>query len=118
MFGSHAIDANSTRSGRWLRHNRYRLTLWLAAIEGLFYLVGLLHRWEAIGLAVLGLLLFFTVARSNRSDTIRQVIWVFAVAQLLVVLVPFLFAVFKAIAIAIVVLLAIVALIVLFTDRR
>ena len=30
----------SSRPGRWLRERRFRLTLWIAAVEGLLYLVG------------------------------------------------------------------------------
>ena len=38
MFGAHAIEHGSTRTGRWLRERRLRFTLWIAAIEGLLYL--------------------------------------------------------------------------------
>ena len=39
MFGSHAIEHGSTRTGRWLRERRFRFTLWIATVEGLLYVL-------------------------------------------------------------------------------
>jgi hypothetical protein len=117
MFGSHAIEHGSTRSGRWLRAKRFRLTLWIAAIEGLLYLVGILSWWLVVGLAAIAVLFYLYAGRTSRSDLLRQASWVFAVSQLLVLIVPIAFWFVKAIAIGIVVLLAIAGLIYLFTER-
>ena len=51
MVGTTAIEHGSSRSGRWLRERRLRITLWIAAIEGLLYLFGVLHWWAAFVLA-------------------------------------------------------------------
>lgn len=118
MFGSHAIDNDSSRSSRWLRQHRLRFTLWLAAGEGLLYLVHVLHWWEAVVLAAIGVLAYFYGGRTSRSDTAREVTWIFAAAQLLVLLVPIVWTLAKAVAIAIVAVLAVVALIFLFTERE
>jgi hypothetical protein len=117
MFGTHAIDHGSSRTGRWLRQKRFRFTLWIAAAEGLLYLVHVLHWWAAVALAVIAVGTWFYAGRTSRSDLIRQATWIFAVSQLLVLLVPLVLAIAKAIAIAIVALLAIAALIFLFTER-
>ena len=117
MFGAHAIEHGSTRPGRWLRERRLRLTLWIAAVEGLFYLFHVLHWWVAVGLAVIAVGFWWYVARSHRSDLLRQIGWVFAASQLLVLCVPIALAVVKAIAIGVIALLAIAALIFLFTER-
>ena len=116
-MSTHAIDAGSTRTGRWLRARRLRITLWIAAIEGLLYLFGVLHWWVAVALAIVAVGFWWYVARSNRSDLIRHAGWIFAASQLLVLCVPIGLAVVKALAIGVIALLAIAALIFLFTER-
>ena len=116
-MSTHAIEHGSTRSGRWLRERRLRFTLWLAAIEGLLYLFHVLHWWAAVALAIIAVGFYWYVARTHRSDALRQAGWVFAVAQLLVLVVPLALAIVKAIAIGVIALLAIAALIFLFTER-
>jgi hypothetical protein len=117
MFGSHAIDQGSTRTGRWMREHRMRFTLWLAAAEGLIYLIAFRHWWFFLLVAIVAVGLWFYGGRSSRSDLVRQATWIFAVAQLLVLLVPLLWSILHAVAIAVVALLAIAALIFLFTER-
>ena len=117
MFGAHAIEHGSTRTGRWLRERRLRLTLWVAAIEGLLYLFHLLHWWFAVLLAVVSLGFWWYAGRSSRSDALRQVSWIFAASQLLVLCVPIAFWILKAVAIAVIAIFAIVGLFFLFRER-
>lgn len=117
MFGTHALEHGSTRTGRWLRERRFRFTLWIAAFEGLLFLFHALHWWAAVALAVIAVGFWFYVARGNRSDTLREAGWILAVSQLLVLCVPIALSVVKAIAIGVIALLAIAALIFLFTER-
>jgi hypothetical protein len=117
MFGATAIDHGSTRPGRWLRERRLRVTLWIALVEGLLYLVHVLHWWEAVGLAAVGLAFWWFVGRGNRSDLLRQASWIFAASQLLVLCVPVALGILKVIAIGVIALLAVAALIFLFRER-
>jgi hypothetical protein len=117
MFGAHAIEHGSSRSSRWLRERRLRITLWIAAVEGLLYLVHVLHWWEAVALAAIAVGLWWFGGRTSRSDIVRQATWVFAASQLLVLCVPIALGIVKALAIGVVALLAIAALILLFTRR-
>jgi hypothetical protein len=117
MFGSHAIEHGSSRAGRWVRERRLRFTLWLAAFEGLLYLFHVLHWWAAVALAVIAVGTWFYAGRTSRSDAFRQVTWIFAASQLLVLLVPLVLTIAKAIAIAIIAIIAVIALIFLFTER-
>jgi hypothetical protein len=117
MFGSHAIEHGSTRTGRWLRERRFRFTLWIATVEGLLYVFHALHWWVAVLLAVIAVGFWWYVARGNRSDTLREAGWIFAVSQLLVLCVPLALAILKAVAFGVIALLAIAALIFLFTER-
>ena len=94
-----------------------RATLWIAAIQGLLYLFHVLHWWEAVGLAAIAVGLWWFVGRASRSDVVRNVLWIFAASQLLVLCVPIALGLLKAVAIAVIALIAIAALIFLFTER-
>jgi hypothetical protein len=118
MFGATAIEHGSTRPGRWLRDRRLRLTLWITVAEGLLYLVHVLHWWEAVVLAAVGVGFWWYAGRSSRSDLVRQVSWIFAASQLLVLCVPVGLAILKAIAIGVIAIVAIVALVFLFRERK
>jgi hypothetical protein len=117
MYGATAIEHGSTRPGRWLRERRFRLTMWIALVEGLLYLVHVLHWWEAVGLAAIGVAVWWYLGRSSRSDLLRQVTWIFAASQLLVLCVPVALAIVSFLAIGVIALLAIAALILLFKER-
>ena len=117
MVGTTAIEHGSSRSGRWLRERRLRFTLWIAAIEVLLYLFGVLHWWAAFVLALIAVGFWWFVGRGNRNDSVRHVAWIFAASQLLVLCVPIALSLVKAVAIAVIALLAIGALIFLFTER-
>src|SRR4029078_4014494 len=117
MFGSHAIEHGSTRTGRWLRERRFRFTLWIATLEVLLYVFQALDWWVAVRLAVIAVGFWWYVARGNRSDTLRETGWILAVSQLLVLCLPVAPAIVKEIAVGVIALLAIAALIFLFTER-
>ena len=118
MYAAPAIEHGTTRTGRWLRDRRVRITLWIAAAEGLLYLFHALNWWAAVGLAVVSVGFWWYVGRSNRSDALRQASWIFAASQLLVLCVPLALALVKAVAIAVIAILAIIALFYLFKDRK
>ena len=112
-----AIEHGSSRSSRWLRSRRLRITLWIAAIQGLLYVVHVLHWWEAVVLAAIASAIWWLAGRTSRSDTFRQGSWIFAASQLLVLCIPIALTVVKALAIGIVALLAIAGLYLLFSRR-
>jgi len=117
MSGAQAIEHGSSRSSRWLRERRLRITVWTAAIEGLLYVVHVLHWWEAVVLAAIAVAIWWTGGRSSRSDFFRQASWIFAASQLLVLCVPIALTVFKLIAIGVVSILAVVGLFLLFRRK-
>jgi hypothetical protein len=117
MYGTHAIEHGSSNSSRWLRARRLRITLWIAAVEGLLYLVHVLHWWEAVVLAALAVGFWWTAGRSSRSYLLQQVTWILAASQLLVLCVPIALSILKAFAIGIIAVLAIVALVLVFTRK-
>lgn len=115
----HAIEHDSSRSGRWLRERRTKIALLIAAVEAL--LVAVLHdvtQWTVIVLAAIAAALYWYAGRNSDNDTFRHVTWIFAVSQLLAVVAAiFAFVVFWAAIIA-VAIFAVIALVFIFTDRR
>ena len=113
------IEHGTSRSGRWLRERRLRVALWIAVIEGIVVAVASdISRWTVIALAVAAVALYALALRESRSDTLRQVGWILAASQLLALLVVIFAFVVEWLAILVVVLLAVAALIYLFSDRR
>ena len=116
-MSTQAIEHGSSRGGRWLRGRRLRITLAIAAVEGLLYLFGVLHWWVAVVLALVALAFWWYVARRSNSHTLRQIGWIFAASQLLVICVPIALKIVEWLAIGFIAILAVAALVILFTDR-
>ena len=74
--------------------------------------------WVAVAFAIAAIAFYLVVGRELRSYTVRQLSWIAASAQALVVLVPVLVLVVGWLAIFVVAVLAIIALVALLADRR
>jgi hypothetical protein len=112
------IEHGTTRTGRWLRQRRIRITLWIAVIEGI--IVALLHdisRWTVIALAIPILALYVFWGRSAKSDTVRQVLWIGGASQALAVVVVILAFLLDWLALLLAGIFAAIALLFLFSDR-
>ena len=119
MIGQgHVIEHRSTPGGRWLRARRLRIALAIAVVEGLLVVVDVLDWWVAILASVVAVGFYVVVGRHLRVYTLRQASWIAAAAQAFVVLVPVLVIVISWAAIAALVVLAVVALFFLLSDRR
>jgi hypothetical protein len=116
-YTERVLDHGSTRPGRWLRDRRLRLTLSVAVVEGLLVVLHVLHWWTIVLLAAAAVAAWWYGGRRHRIDAVRQATWIAAASQLLVLCVPLVLTIATAIAIGIVALLAIAALIFLFTER-
>jgi hypothetical protein len=112
------IEHGTTRTGRWLRQRRIRITLWIAVIEGI--IVALLHdisRWTVIALAIPVLALYVFWGRSARSDTVRQILWIGGASQALAVVVVILAFLLDWLALLLAGIFAAIALLFLLSDR-
>ena len=113
------IEAGTTRTGRWLRERRIRLTLWVAVIEGLLVAVTAdLTKWTVLVIAAILLAFYVVAGRHLRWDVGRQLSWIAAASQALAILVVVLAFVLGFVAIVAVVIFAIIALVYLFSDYR
>jgi uncharacterized integral membrane protein len=103
------IEAGTTRTGRWLRERRIRLTLWVAVD---------LTKWTVLVIAAILLAFYVVAGRNLRWDVGRQLSWIAAASQALAILVVVLAFVLGFVAIVAVVIFAIIALVYLFSDYR
>ena len=113
-----AIAHGTSPSGRWLRTRRLRIALWVAVVEGILVVVDVIPGWIALLVAAGVLAFYLFYGRQARSDTVREASWIGAASQVCVALVPALVIAVGALALAAVVVLAVIALLVLFADRR
>ncbi len=114
----HVLEHRSTPGGRWLRTRRLRIALGIAVVEGLLVVLDVVDWWVAVVVAVAAMAFYLAAGRNLASYTARQVSWIAAAAQALVVIVPVFVVVFSWLAIMALAVLAIVALVLLFRDRR
>jgi hypothetical protein len=113
------IDSDSTRVGRWLRARRLRLAIWVAVIEGLIVaLENDISKWTVMILAIAVLALYFVAGRNMRWDVGRQLAWIAAASQVMALLVALFAFIVWGIALGAVAVLAILALVYLYSDLR
>jgi hypothetical protein len=113
------IEAGSTRIGRWLRMRRVRLALWVAIIEGLIVaLTPDLTRWTVLVIGAIVLAFYVLAGRNMNWDVARQLSWIAAASQAAALLVVLFAFIVEWIALGLVGVLAIIALVYLFTEHR
>jgi hypothetical protein len=112
------LEHRTSRPGRWLRENRLRIALGVAIVEGAAVAFDVISGWLAIAIALAVIAFYFFVGRRLISDTFRQASWTAALSQVLVMLVPLLLFVVGTLVILAVGIIAILALVALFADRR
>jgi hypothetical protein len=102
----------------WLASRRIRVALWVAGIEAIVVLVSSdVSKWTVIALAIVAVLTWLA-GRESSSSTIRSILWIFAVSQLLAVIAVILAWIITWAAILAVVVFAIVGLLYLFREQR
>ncbi|HYT52863.1 MAG TPA: hypothetical protein VEL10_11730 [Gaiellaceae bacterium] len=111
-----ALEHGSSRTGRWLRARRIRIAFWIAVAEGILIVFHAISWWVAVGIALLVVVGWFSLAHRLRSDTARQAGWIAAVSQALVALVPVFVLIVGTLALILVGILAVVALVLLFSS--
>ena len=107
-----------TSPGTALRQNRIKISLWVAVAEGLLTLVGLIPHWLVYVLAAVAIAFWAGAGRNYTSNLGRQLSWIFAASQAAAVLVPIVWFLAKTAAIIAIAIIAVVALIYLFTERE
>ena len=112
------VEHGTSAAGRWLRARRLKIALWIAVAEGLLVVVHVIPKWPALIVAGALLALYVFMGRQLRSDVARQSIWIAAASQALMALIPIAVIVIGTFTLILVGVLAVVALVILFADRR
>ncbi len=107
-----------SRPGGYLSERRLRLSLSIAVVEGLLVIINVIPRWAVFIVAIAAVGYWAMYGRNSESTMVRQGSWIFAASQVFVILVPLLLFFFKTVAYVALVVLAIAALIFLFTERE
>ena len=116
--GGEVVEHGSSRAGGWLRQKRLRIALLIALFEGILVAFHVISWWIAVALAALLVMFYFWAGRRLGSHTGREVAWIAAASQALVVLVPILVKIVGALSLIAVGIIAVLALIALFAERR
>ncbi len=111
------IEHGTSSLGRWIRVHRLRIAASIALVEGIFTAVGVISWWIALPFGALVVAFYWYAGRTSNSYTVRQASWTLALSQVLVALVPIVFAILGFVALAVVGILAIVVLAALFAER-
>ena len=111
------------RAGRWLRENRVRLALAIAAVETLLVVAGQLRWFWVVGFAAIVLAAWWIARRHARSALVRQGTSTLALSQVIPLLAPLVIATLlallaTALAIAVLVVLVVGAVAVAAFIRR
>jgi hypothetical protein len=111
------IEQGSTRGGRWLRERRLRIAIWIAVIEGLLVVVHVIPKWLAIIVAAAVLAWYLLAGRRVASPSTRQIGWIAAASQAMLALIPVVAFFVTTVALIALGILAVLALVILFTER-
>jgi len=104
--------------GGRLHFHRVRIALWIAVIEGVVVVFSHdLTKWTVMVLAVIALVAY-ALGRNAKSNTLRQLLWIFAASQLLAFLLATLGWIVKWALVAGLIAVAVLGLAYLFIDRR
>jgi hypothetical protein len=118
-YSQSAIESGGSKAGRWLHERRLKLALYIAILEGVVVAIrGDVSRWTVVALAALVLIIYMLLRDRLRWDAGREVIWIVAASQAMALLVVLLAFVIGALSLLLVGVLAVVALVYLFNDRR
>lgn len=112
------VEHRSGKPERWLASRRLKVALWIAVAEAILAAFDdNISRWTILALAIGATALYVGIGRRTSSRLLRNVLWVFAVSQLLAVVAALLAVALKWLAIVLAVLFAVAALLFLLFDR-
>jgi hypothetical protein len=104
-------------AGRWLRERRFRLALWIAVVEGILVLFGVIPKLAAVLIALGVIVGYFAAGKNLKQSVVREGALIAMGSQALVILVPLFLIIVGWLAILALVVLAVVAVFVLLSRR-
>ncbi len=111
------IEHRESRQARWLRERRISLGIGVAILEGILIVAGELSKALALIVAIAVVVGYFMLSDRLRPGVGREIAWIAALSQAIVIVVPVLLIVLSTLAIIGLAVLGVVALILLFSRR-
>lgn len=114
---SAVVEHRESGPTRWLRERRISLAIGVAILEGILIVAGELSKALALIVAIAVVVGYFTLADRLKPGTGREIAWIAAASQAIVMLVPLLVFVIGTLTLIAIGAIAVVALILLFSRR-
>jgi hypothetical protein len=102
---------------RWLRERRVSVAIAIAIAEGILIVAGELSKALALVVAIAVVVLYFTLADRLRAGLAREIAWIAAVSQAIVMLVPVLVILIGTLTLIAIAVIGVLALVLLFSRR-
>jgi hypothetical protein len=111
------VEHDESRGSRWFHERRISLAIGVAIVEGVLIVAGELSKALALIVAIAVVVGYFTLADRLRPGLGREVAWIAAVSQAIVMLVPLLVIVIGTLTLIAIAVIGVLALVLLFSRR-
>jgi hypothetical protein len=111
------VEHRASATARWLRERRISLAIGVAILEGVLIVAGELSKALALIVAIAVVVGYFMLSDRLKPGVGREIAWIAAVSQAIVMLVPLLVFVIGTLTLIAIAAIAVVALILLFSRR-
>jgi hypothetical protein len=111
------VEHRESATARWLRERRISLAIGVAILEGVLIVAGELSKALALIVAIAVVVGYFMLSDRLKPGVGREIAWIAAVSQAIVMLVPLLVIVIGTLTLIAIAVIAVVALILLFSRR-
>jgi hypothetical protein len=114
---SAVIEHRESRQARWLHERRISLAIGVAILEGILIVAGELSKALALIVAIAVVVGYFMLSDRLKPGAGRELAWIAAVSQAIVMLVPLLVIVIGTLTLIGIAVIGLIALALLFTRR-
>ena len=111
------VEHRQSPTGRWLHERRISLAIGVAILEGILIVAGELSKALAVIVAIALVVGYFALADRLKPGVGREIAWIAAVSQAIVLLVPLLVIVIGTLTLIAIAAIGILALVLLFSRR-
>lgn len=111
------VEHRQSPTARWLHERRVSIAIAVAIAEGILIVAGDLSKALALVVAIAVVVIYFTAADRLKPGAAREVAWIAAVSQAIVMLVPVLVLLIGTLTLIAIAVIGVVALVLLFSRR-
>ena len=111
------VEHRQGPTARWVRERRVSIAIAIAIAEGVLIVAGELSKALALVVAIAVVVLYFTLADRLKPGVGREIAWVAAVSQAIVMLVPVLVLLIGTLTLIAIAVIGVIALVLLFSRR-